>query len=98
MYLIILLLNHRRKKNKVATTVKCPVLAEVDQKDVCAEETQSIHHRVVVPKKSLKQNKLLKLPGEQDKLSALESDDRSNDTAKSAPSAKRYFVLMTNEV
>ncbi|KAG2701888.1 hypothetical protein I3843_06G061500 [Carya illinoinensis] len=86
----------KRKKNKVATTVKCPVLAEVDQKDVCAEETQSIHHRVVVPKKSLKQNKLLKLPGEQDKLSALESDDRSNDTAKSAPSAKRFCQLQEN--
>ncbi|KAG6650779.1 hypothetical protein CIPAW_06G066400 [Carya illinoinensis] len=86
----------KRKKNKVATTVKCPVLAEVDQKDVCAEETQSIHHRVVVPKKSLKQNKLLKLPGEQDKLSALESDDRSNDIAKSAPSAKRFCQLQEN--
>ncbi|XP_035542323.1 coilin-like isoform X2 [Juglans regia] len=86
----------KRKKNKVATTVKCPVLAEVDQKDVHAEENQSLHHRVVLPKKSLKQNKLSKLPGEQDKLSALESDDRSNDTTKSAPSAKRFCQLQEN--
>lgn len=97
MYLNILILNYRRKRNKVATTVKCPV-AEVDQKDIHAEENQSLHQRVVLPKKSLKKDRLLILPGEQDKLSALESADRSNDTAKSAPNAKRYFIVMISEV
>ncbi|XP_041013209.1 coilin-like isoform X3 [Juglans microcarpa x Juglans regia] len=86
----------RRKKNKVATTGKCSVVLEDDQKDIHAEENGSLHQCGVLPKKSVKKDKLFRLPVEQDKSSVPESDKRSNDTTKSAPSAKRFCQLEEN--
>ncbi|KAF5450196.1 hypothetical protein F2P56_030565 [Juglans regia] len=86
----------RRKKNKVATTGKCSIVLEDDQKDIHAEENGSLHQCGVLPKKSVKKDKLFRLPVEQDKSSVPESDERSNDTTKSAPSAKRFCQLEEN--
>ncbi|KAG6713859.1 hypothetical protein I3842_05G174000 [Carya illinoinensis] len=86
----------RRKKNKVATTGKCSVVLEDDQKDIHAEENGSLHQCGVLPKKTVKKDKLFRSPVEQDKSRVPESDERSNDTTKSVPSAKRFCQLEEN--
>jgi hypothetical protein len=80
--------NYRRKKNKVVTTHKCLVVTEDDQNDVHVKENGHLHHRRVLPKKSVRKHKSSKLS----ESSALESDEISNDTTKSTPRAKRYLV------
>ncbi|KAE8023555.1 hypothetical protein FH972_009235 [Carpinus fangiana] len=84
--------NYRRKKNKVVTTHKCLVVTEDDQNDVHVKENGGLHHRRVLPKKSVRKHKSSKLS----ESSALESDEISNDTTKSTPHAKRFCQLQDN--
>lgn len=63
-----------------------------DQKDIYAEENGSLHQCGVLPKKRVKKDKLCGLPVEPDKSSVSQSDERSNDTTKSAPGAKRWHI------
>ncbi|XP_059448133.1 coilin isoform X2 [Corylus avellana] len=90
------LLSSKRKKNKVVTTHKCLVVTEDDQNDVHVKENGGLHHRRVSPKKSVRKHKSSKLSSERDELSALESDEISNDTTKSTPHAKRFCQLQEN--
>jgi hypothetical protein len=83
--------NYRRKKNKVVTAHKCPVVTEDGQNDV-PKENGGLHHRRVLSKKSVRKEKSSKLSSEQHESSVVESDEISNDTTKSIPHAKRYFV------
>lgn len=83
--------NCRRKKNKVVTAHKCLVVTEDDPNDV-PKENGGLHHRRVLPKKSVRKDKSSKLSSERDESCTLESDEISNDTTKSTPNAKRYFV------
>ena len=98
LLLNFVILNYRRKKNKVAATSKCLVVPEDDQHDVNAEDDGSLHHSRVLPKKSVKKDKSTKSVKKdkssksvkKDKSSALES----NDTTKSATIAKRYLCSL----
>lgn len=89
------LLSSKRKKNKVVTAHKCLVVTEDDPNDV-PKENGGLHHRRVLPKKSVRKDKSSKLSSERDESCTLESDEISNDTTKSTPNAKRFCQLQEN--
>ncbi|XP_062158326.1 coilin isoform X2 [Alnus glutinosa] len=89
------LLSSKRKKNKVVTAHKCPVVTEDGQNDV-PKENGGLHHRRVLSKKTVRKEKSSKLSSEQHESSVVESDEISNDTTKSIPHAKRFCQLQEN--